>query len=409
MAGDEEAKQEWEALIEPHKDDLVLMSGPVAMAQYFANTMAAAKGAEMEPRVPVAAVEWAEEIFSMYFETVGKIAKASGIRRKLIDRGLYDPSLEGAPEWNEGLTLEELDIIDRDDPASMYHLDEYEEMVALEDHYGPFALEQSFRRKFAGVVEESGRPLSGQYNRLFPVKLVLRTAANLFRARNEYTILGDDGEDGESEYDPVYLDELREECIKVAKYAKETFHWIDGRSGKDLGERLAVGLTDGGKKQNERFVAQFVGSVRNKGSGLPFELGLLDVEEDGEVKFTETGARFMLQKNPLMDASDVETWMEGEAFSIGEKSYLIRLIKTNAPAEFELMTKILSWIESGTNRPKSLEASVSKEYDLKDTEASIMRSGAVARMGELGLILREKSGREVTYSLTDLGKSMGLD
>ena len=47
---------------------------------------------------------------------------------------------------------------------------------------------------------------------------------------------------------------------------------------------------------------------------------------------------------------------------------------------------------------------MSEEYDLKDTEASIMRSGAVARMIELGLILREKSGREVTYSLTDLGK-----
>ena len=402
MAEDEEAKANaaWESIIEPHREDLLMMSGPVLMAQHFANTMAAGRNAGMELRIPTAAEEWAQDILNRYFETVAKIAQASGIRRKLIDRGLFDPALEGAPEWNEGLTLDELDPINRDDYD---HWEEYEEMEILDDVYGPFAVEPSFLRRFGGRGGEDS-PLSGHYNRLFPVKLVLRTAANLFRARGEYTLLGMEEEDGSSEYDEVYLDDLREECLKVAKYTRDTFRWIDDRSGKDMGERLAVGLTDGSKKQNERFIAQFIGSVRNKGSGLPFELGLLDVEEDGEVKFTESGARFMLQENPLLDASDVDTWVKADAFSIEEKSYLIRLIKANAPAEFELMTKILSWIDSGTNRPKSLEASVSEEYDMKNTEASIMRSGAVARMTELGLILRERSGREVSYSLTDLGK-----
>ncbi len=117
MAGDEKVNEEWAALIEPYKDDLIQFSGPVGLAQFFANTMAAAKNAGMKPMVPVAAEEWAEEIFSRFFETIGKIAKASGIRRKLIDRGLFDPMLEGAPDWNQGLTLDELDLIDRDNPA----------------------------------------------------------------------------------------------------------------------------------------------------------------------------------------------------------------------------------------------------------------------------------------------------
>ena len=404
MAGEKEATEWWESIIEPHKEELLFLSGPVTMAQFFANTKAAGTNAEMQLRIPVAAEEWAESVLNSYFEVMGKIAKASGIRRKLIDRGLYDLMDDGAPDWNEGLTLNELDPIEREEEV----LDEFEEEEVLDEVYGPFAPEPSFLRRF-GDGDGDEVPLSGQYNRLFPVKLVLRTAANLFRARNEYTLLGLEDEDGGSEYDEVYLDDLREECLKVAKYTKEAFGWIDDKSGKDMGERLAVGLTDGSKKQNERFVAQFVGSVRNKGSGLPFELGLLYVEEDGEVKFTETGARFMLEENPLLDTSDVKVWIEGDVFSTREKVHLIRLIKANAPAEFELMTKILSWINSGTNRPKSLEASVSEDYNLKDTEASIMRSGAVARMIEIGLISREKSGREVTYSLTDLGKSMSLD
>ena len=404
MAGEKEATEWWESIIEPHKEELLFLSGPVTMAQFFANTKAAGTNAEMQLRIPVAAEEWAESVLNSYFEVMGKIAKASGIRRKLIDRGLYDLMDDGAPDWNEGLTLNELDPIEREEEV----LDEFEEEEVLDEVYGPFAPEPSFLRRF-GDGDGDEVPLSGQYNRLFPVKLVLRTAANLFRARNEYTLLGLEDEDGGSEYDEVYLDDLREECLKVAKYTKEAFGWIDDKSGKDMGERLAVGLTDGSKKQNERFVAQFVGSVRNKGSGLPFELGLLYVEEDGEVKFTETGARFMLEENPLLDTSDVKVWIEGDVFSTREKVHLIRLIKANAPAEFELMTKILSWINSGTNRPKSLEASVSEDYNLKDTEASIMRSGAVARMIEIGLISREKSGREVTYSLTELGKSMSLD
>ena len=41
-------------------------------------------------------------------------------------------------------------------------------------------------------------------------------------------------------------------------------------------------------------------------------------------------------------------------------------------------------------------------YEWDKTKASQMRNGALSRMEELCLIVREKKGREVTYSLTDL-------
>ena len=162
MAEDEEAKAKaaWESIIEPHREDLLMMSGPVLMAQHFANTMAEGRNAGMELRIPTAAEEWAQDILNRYFETVAKIAQASGIRRKLIDRGLFDPALEGAPEWNEGLTLDELDPINRDDYD---HWEEYEEMEILDDVYGPFAVEPSFLRRFGGRGGEEEGMAGGGY------------------------------------------------------------------------------------------------------------------------------------------------------------------------------------------------------------------------------------------------------
>ena len=55
--------------------------------------------------------------------------------------------------------------------------------------------------------------------------------------------------------------------------------------------------------------------------------------------------------------------------------------------------------------PSALEESIIKNRDWGATKASMMRNGALSRMQELGLISREKQGREVTYSLTESGKS----
>ena len=175
-----------------------------------------------------------------------------------------------------------------------------------------------------------------------------------------------------------------------------------------MGERLAVGLPDRKgdvskvKKQAERFVSQFVGSIRNKGQGLPFELGLLAVNDEGEVQFTENGARFMLLENPLFDTQ--AAWKDGESFTIQEKAFLVNMIRNNVPDEYEFMQKLATWIGEGDNSPKPIEAKIAKEFGVNATESSLMRSGTLARMIELSLVNREQSGRNVSYSLTEHGE-----
>jgi len=135
VEGEEKRDAGWESLVERHKEELELLSGPLALANIFAQSMTNARGAELHPKVPAVAEEWAEEVFTQFFQQVGEIAKESGFRKKLLDRGLYDPRLDSSPEWNDGLTLQEIDPIDRDDIL----LDDIETEEILEEVFGPLS------------------------------------------------------------------------------------------------------------------------------------------------------------------------------------------------------------------------------------------------------------------------------
>jgi hypothetical protein len=71
----------------------------------------------------------------------------------------------------------------------------------------------------------------------------------------------------------------------------------------------------------------------------------------------------------------------------------------------------LTAIEEGKNTRHELNA-VLKEYYLKyrkntewsDTVVNTMRSGLTSRLNELGLVKREKFGKNVRYHMTDTGE-----
>lgn len=391
----------WQAKMEEVEPELMRLDGPLKMANLFASTMANAKNADLETRIPTAAIEWAEMVFNEWFELVGKVAKGYGLRKRLADRTLFDPRDMGAIGWREGITFEEIDVLPRDDFDAMYDLgpDGIEEV--LEDSFGPFGDDPAMSGMFSNTHKEN--MLSGQYNRLFPMKLVLRTAASLILARDEFEI-GDE----QTEYEELHIEELREECLKVAKYAKEQLKWLDKRHSISIGEKISIGFPDQtgekSKKQSERFVSQFVGSVRTLGKGLPFEIGLLSIDQKGMISFTKVGVDFMLEKNPIIDLA--EGFKEGRSFTNAERAILLRSVIRNTPKEFEFMVSIMKWINDGVDRPKSLEENIKSTYEVDDTSASLMRTGAIARMIELDLVSRKQEGRKVSFSLTTDGTKL---
>ena len=385
---DENPNVKWTEAISKNATLLGEISSPLALANQVAQSIANANAAGFDVMIPTLTQEWAEEVIQDFLFTVAGIAEDAGQNSRLIDRDMYDPENLASVEWHEGIQLG--DVLPF--PDAHLEMEFWDEVRAGElDHYGEFGIGPGFARRFLHKTDEKPR-LSPQYNRLFPLKIVMRVAANLLLNRTGLTSGTDD--DSETVWHPVFLDDLRTECAKVAKYAKKRMHWIDSKKGTDFGSWFSVALTDGTKKQDERFMVQFVGSVRNKGQGLPFEIGFLEVDTDGEVKMTELGLQFTLQENPIIDQQD--GWKNGISFSDAERKILIHGIKTNLEGEMELIESVMKAVQSGRKTPTDIEE-ILVALAHSETEASVVRTGLMARMTELLLVKRTKVGRNVFY------------
>ena len=334
-------------------------------------------------RTPKAALEFIENTLSEWFESVAEIEKRRGNLPYLIDRSLY-PS--GEIDWNQGLKKADLDSW-------------------LKDTYsGTLGPDYSYR----APVKPSEEPLSGYYNRLLPMKFVLRMLAAL--TVNCESFDKDDGWNIELD-DTITLSELREKSWQTASYAKGTLLLYDQffEAKGQTGAKISVGFPTKDGKSKERFVSQFVGSRRKKElSGALFDMGFANISSflgmsTEEVWFTKFGWHFALMENPVID--ETEGWEKGNRFSEEEVQFLLAHFKQNVPAEWEFMVSIAEMIRGGTNDATKMNAVLISQRDWNRSKASVYRTGVLARMQELGLVDREKSGVNVTFILTDSGKT----
>ena len=334
-----------------------------------------------EVRVPKQAIEFMENTLSEWFETVAQIEMRRGNLPYLIDRSLYS---DGEINWNQGL-----------------------KKVEIESWLGPYGLGPY---PFHKITKPTGQPLSGYYNRLLPVKFILRMMAVLTLTSENY-----DKEDGWQEdrfelQGELSLGEIREMAWKHASYAKNTLLMIDElqtAKGKNM-NKISVGFPTEDEKSKERFVSQFVGSMKNKTpSGALFDMGFANMPvflgfSTEEIYFTPFGWKFAMLENPVIDETD--GWEDGGVFSKKEVDFLLEHFKQNVPAEWEFMVSIAQMISGGINDATKMNAELISKRDWNRSKASVYRTGVLARMQELGLVDREKSGVEVTFVLTESGK-----
>ena len=383
-------EQEW--LVPDLLDNEQPFIEDVNLARQIVETLDKIDKTEIDVRVPKAAIEFAERTLSEWFEVIADIEKKRGNLPYLVDRSLYSAIYDGEVlEWNQGLR--------RDDFETW-----------LEDNDLMERFDQIFPRIKINDLAKSEQPLSGYYNRILPIKLTLRVMAAMAFAESHEN---EDWSDAD-----ISLKSLRENSLNVAKYTREWLIYLDARSGSTKGSEISVGFPDNTEKAAERFVAQFVGSKRNKKlSGAIFEMGFVNISEFmgtllDDLRFTNPGWQFAMMQNPIIDGG-MEGWKEyinsGRRFSDDEIKFLIMHFKQNVPAEWKLIETISNLIESGSDRPQALQEKLIEQYDWDKTKASQMRNGALSRMEELCLISRTKKGREVTYSLTDLCNQIILE
>ena len=368
----------------------------VRLAREMLETMIQVEKAELDVRIPRAAYEFVEYNLSDWFEEIAKVEKTQGNRPYLIDRSLYSPTHGDHVSWRQGLALSDIDEWIGDSPFAM--------------DYNTYRINEK--------VTKTSEPLSGYFNRLLPIKFVLRVMAIMLVSSESFSPHRDEDDwEREPADDELTLTELRETSLDTALFARDWLLDLDNRSGATRGTEIAVGFPEDTPKARERFVAQFVGSKRGKSlSGALVEMGFANVgaplgwslssEVRDWIRFTDPGWHFVMMENPVIDS--LEGFVSGPRFSDDEVSFLLNHFKQNVPGEWAFLTEIAKLIDSGIDRPKTMQEEIVKSRDWEDAKASIMRNGVLSRMQELELIDRTKEGREVTYHLTERGKELLL-
>lgn len=245
------------------------------------------------------------------------------------------------------------------------------------------------------------RWIFGQHNKLLPVKANVRALANLLR--NEPNPGG------------LLLDRASTEIASTAVVLGEMLRTLDSRSEKHRDDALGIAFPSSdptnSDKSRLRYATQFVGAISREGrmTGMLVDLKLVnhDRHKSPRVLLTEQGWRFALLSNPIIDGPDRES---GAKFSTEETEFLLSHIASAVPAEHFAFRVTLSAITSGSDTPESLDVALKKylperkEKPFTDAFLTTQRAGVISRMADLGLVIRNRSGSNVTYAATVRGQ-----
>lgn len=245
-------------------------------------------------------------------------------------------------------------------------------------------------------------PLWGQYNKIFPAKLVSRRLANVIQELNEDgTSTPQDG------IQWVDLEQFQKETGHLARNYGLQIKEYDEKQARGRGEKLSAGLPTGENQEKSvgRFQTHFIGRLSQDGSlaGAAPSLLFVDVnnEDVSRIGITEAGLAFAELYNPLLDKGP----QADESLSSGERDFYLDHTRSELPVEYDAMVTVAKAIAEGYDRPDELTDQISKlRENWGESIANTIRSGLVSRMHELGLIERERVGqRGIAYTLTETG------
>jgi len=235
--------------------------------------------------------------------------------------------------------------------------------------------------------------LWGQYNRIFPVKIVVRVLANLLK-----------------DEEAIGLTVFQPYAILAAREIGSILKKKDREHKRKYGELLSSALPTSrdSKKTDKRFLSHFVGYLTRAGriEGAPAALKFVNVFDDSEgnqkIGLTQAGLTFALLDNPVLDKNDFERTLDKK-----ESDFYIKHVFNNLEREGEVTSTILKAIAKGESNPSKLSTalgSFSRGWSAEMTNT--IRAGVISRSHELGLVDRIRQGVRVSYTLTEYGQEI---
>ncbi|MGI8785479.1 MAG: hypothetical protein ACR2L2_17745 [Acidobacteriota bacterium] len=248
---------------------------------------------------------------------------------------------------------------------------------------------------FPGQPVPIDRWIFGQFSKLLPAKASCRALARMYPP-------------------PANGFELDKVAPRIAQEAEALGTYLalrdrERRLSRD--DAWAVGFPSGEDKADRsrlRYANQFVGAIGRQGTltGLLIDLKLINLGRNGtkRVFLTRQGWEFAALQNPVLDDASADG-----KFTAAEVTFLLQRIQENIPVEDFAFRTILSAIRDGHDTPTQLDE-ICKQYlpperqnEITKAVVTTQRTGVIARMFDLGLINRNRTGVRVSYALTGLG------
>lgn len=234
------------------------------------------------------------------------------------------------------------------------------------------------------------------HNRIFPVKVVLRVLMNVLNSdthNRNYVDLA------------IFQERAAEEARRIGQLMLKA----DKSYGRKHGEKMSTALPISRRDRTiNRFKYQFVGTLTSKDriEGAPAILRFVNMKRDSDgrtrIGITNSGLKFALLENPVLDKSDYTRSLSDE-----ECRFYIQHISDKLPKEYSLSLIVLKAISNGKNTPHELTHVVlSKDINVGNNEARSIRASLVSRLLELGLLTRKRIGLNVTYTVTIKGQNL---
>ena len=244
------------------------------------------------------------------------------------------------------------------------------------------------------------RPLWGQINRLAPSKVSLRILANIL-ARSK-TGWAD-------------LKVVSAAVCEQAPIIKGILQDSDMKTGRKRGEGFAAAFPTDLKPSLQRFTSQYVGYIAKESGepqGLLADLSLVNLRRSpegvAEIGITEPGIVFTKLPSPLVDTVLLLDKPASLAVSLEEARFLISHLQLHRPGELEFLRYVARRIGEGASNPTALLTAVDDYFkedrrgmSITDAVLGTMRTGAVSKLVELGIIAIKKDGARSTYQLTE--------
>ncbi len=243
--------------------------------------------------------------------------------------------------------------------------------------------------------------LFGMYNKLLPLKASCRAIAN--------TII-DHFPGG------VPITEVPNLSAAIAEDAQvlgASLRRHDKTYGLNRDNAISLGFPSSGKdeKSRRRFAKQFVARL-SKGetlTGFPYHYGFVSLTRTNVplLCLTKAGWEFASIPNPVLDH---EQESQSQKLSEAECSFLMHHIRKYVPAEWWLFQRIMDVLGEKELTAKEIDDRISDIYEPRlnpDPSLATARSGAMSRMGDIGLVARIRQGVSMAYILTEEGRSLG--